>query len=80
MGAYIGEPELERPETDISELRAMVRRLPFESAMLHVAVLLCRLGPRRNDPPRQPARQAVLASRPELLAAYEQILRANPIE
>jgi hypothetical protein len=78
MGVFISEAELGRPEADLAALRSMVGRLPFESAMLHVAVLLCRLGPRLNDPPRQwdLARQ-FYASRPELLAAYERVLRAD---
>jgi hypothetical protein len=79
VGAYISEAELERPETSLSELRAMVRSLPFESAMLHVAVLLCRLGPRWNDPPRHRRLAGQLfGSRPELLAAYDQVLAGEP--
>jgi hypothetical protein len=53
MGVFIAEPELGRGETDTSTLRSIVRRLPFESAILHVALLLCRLGSRLNDPGRQ---------------------------
>lgn len=79
MGVFIAEPELGLAETDMAALRAMVRRLPFESAILEVAVLLCRLGQRLNDPPRQwDLAKQFYASRPDLLAAYERVLRSNP--
>ena len=79
MGVFIGGAELGQPEPDLSALRSMVGRLPFESAMLHVAVLLCRLGPRLDDPPRQrELAKQFYASRPQLLAAYERVLAANP--
>jgi hypothetical protein len=78
MGVFISEAELGRPEADLPALRLMVGRLPFEPAMLHVAVLLCRLGPRLNDPPRQwELAKQFYAPRPELLAAYERVLRAD---
>src|SRR5262249_26341722 len=53
MGVFIAEPELGRRETDMSTLRSIVRRLPFESAILHVVLVLCRLGSRLNDPRRK---------------------------
>lgn len=78
MGVFISEAELGLPEADLAALRPMVGRLPFESAMLHVAVLLCRLGPRLNDPSTQwQLATQFYASRPELLAAYERVLRAD---
>src|ERR1035438_641187 len=78
MGVFIGEAELGLPEQDLAALRSMVGRLPFESAVVHVAVLLCRLGPRLNDPPRQwELAKQFYASRPELLAAYERVLKGN---
>jgi len=79
MGVFIAEPELGRRETDMSTLRSIVRRLPFESAILHVAVVLCRLGSRLNDPHRQwEIAKQFYASQPELLADYEQILTSHP--
>ena len=79
MGVFIGGAELGQPEPDLSALRSMVGRLPFESAMLHVAVLLCRLGPRLDDPPRQrELAKQFYASRPELLVAYERVLASQP--
>jgi hypothetical protein len=79
MGVFIGGAELGQPEPDLSALRSMAGRLPFESAMLHVAVLLCRLGPRLDDPPRQrELAKQFYASRPELLVAYERVLASNP--
>lgn len=43
MGVFIAEPELGRRETDMSTLRSMVRRLPFESAILYVAAASARV-------------------------------------
>jgi hypothetical protein len=75
MGVFIAEPELGRPETDLTALRSMVRRLPFEPAISKVALLLCRLGPRLTDPPRQwELAKHFYASQPELLAGYERVL------
>ncbi len=79
MGVFIAEPELGRSETDMSTLRSIVRRLPFESAMLYVALVLCRLGSRLNDPRRQwELAKQFYGSQPELLADYERILAVNP--
>jgi len=79
MGVFIAEPELGRRETDMSTLRSIVRRLPFESAILHVALVLCRLGSRLNDPRRQwELAKQFYASQPELLADYERILTSHP--
>lgn len=79
MGVFIAEPELGRRETDMSTLRSMVRRLPFESAILYVALVLCRLGSRLNDPRRQwELAKQFYASQPVLLADYERILTSHP--
>jgi hypothetical protein len=79
MGVFIAEPELGRQETSLTTLRSMVGRLPFEPAIFWVALLLCRLGSRLNDPPRQwELAQQFYASQPELLAAYERVLRSHP--
>ena len=79
MGVFIAEPELGRRETDMSTLLSIVRRLPFESAILHVALVLCRLGSRLNDPRGQwELAKQFYASQPELLADYERILTSHP--
>jgi hypothetical protein len=79
MGVFIGEAELGRAETSLRDLRRMVGRLPFESPMLYVAVLAARLGPRLNDPAGQwELAEQFYASRGDLLAAYGEVLRANP--
>jgi hypothetical protein len=79
MGVFIGEAELGRTETSLADLRSMVGRLPFEGAMLYIALLVARLGPRLNHSAAhwELARQ-FYASRDGLLAAYAQVLREHP--
>lgn len=79
IGVLIAEPELGRSETDLPTLRSIVGELPFEPATLYVALLLCRLGSRLNNPHRQwQLAKQFYASQPGLLADYERILRSHP--
>jgi hypothetical protein len=79
MGAFIGEAELGRTETSLADLRSMVGRLPFEAVVLHLALLLARVGPRLNDPAAQwELAKQFYASRDELLTAYQAVLREQP--
>jgi hypothetical protein len=76
---FIAEPELGLAETTLEQLREMAAQLPFEAAMLNLAVLQARVEPVLNDPIGhwEVARQ-FYSSRPGLLKRYERVRRRYP--
>jgi hypothetical protein len=76
---FIAEPELGRPETTLAELRHLATSLPFEAAMLSVALLNVRLEPVLNDPVGQwRLAQRFYEGDDELLRDYGRVLAAHP--
>lgn len=79
MGVFIAEPELGRPSTTLPTLRKLAAQLPFEPAMLHVAILTAQLEPVLDDPAGQwHLGKLFFGDRPDLLSAYVDVLRQHP--
>jgi hypothetical protein len=79
MSVFIAEPELGLPATTLPQLRKLAESLPFERAMLDVAVLNARLHPVINDPAKQwQLAQEFYGTRPDLLRRYRELLRQRP--
>jgi hypothetical protein len=76
---FIAEPELGLPETTLAQLQTLAAELPFEAAMLNVALLQARIEPVLNNPAGHwQVAQAFYADRPERLERYQRILRVRP--
>lgn len=80
MSVFIDEQALGLPETTLAGLRELVQTLPFEPAMLNLALLNLRAERVLNDP----AGQWTLArwfyeSWPELLSRYTRVLQRSPV-
>jgi hypothetical protein len=79
MGVFIGEAELERPETNLDALRGLAGALPFEPAMFHVALLNVRNETALEEPGRQwPLAKSFFNGQDDLLASYERVLKVAP--
>ena len=79
IAVFIAEDELGRPETTIRDLRSIVGRLPFEGAMLYIALLVARLEPRLNNAAAQwELAKQFYEGRDDLLPAYAGILARHP--
>lgn len=79
MSVFIDEPTLGLPETTLTDLRTLVRTLPFESAMLSLALLNLRAERVLNDPAGQwDLARWFYESWPDLLARYEQVRQRSP--
>jgi hypothetical protein len=76
---FIAEPELGFPESTLPQLERVVSELPFEAAMLHVALLQGRLERVLADPAGHwKLARWFYEDRPALLERYERVLRAEP--
>ncbi len=74
MAVFIDEVELGMAETTLEQLRGLARGLPFESAMLNLALLNLRVEPVLNDPDGQWELACwFYASWPDLLARYQRV-------
>ncbi len=79
MSVFIAEPDLNLPTTTLAQLRALAELLPFEAAMLAVALLNVRVEPVLNDPAGQwTLAQEFYAGQPDLLARYERVRESAP--
>lgn len=79
MSVLIDEQTLGLPQTTLAGLRELVRELPFESAMLSLALLNLRAERVLNDPAGQWALvRWFYESWPELLGRYERVLQSAP--
>ncbi|MGA9876886.1 MAG: hypothetical protein WBQ21_13880 [Solirubrobacteraceae bacterium] len=76
---FITESDLDLPESTLRQLRAIARRLPFEAAMLDVALLQARIEPVLDDPlGHWRVAQRFYAGRTGLLDRYGRVLRRRP--
>ena len=79
MSVFIEEQALGLRETTLAELRELVRTLPFESAMLSLALLNLRVERVLNDPAGQWAlARWFYESWPDLLSRYTRVLQRSP--
>lgn len=79
MHVYLSEGELELPETTLASLRRLVVKLPFEGAMLELALLQGRLEPIRDDAAGQwKLARSFFGEEPELLARYARARQQRP--
>ncbi len=79
MSVFIDERALGLPETTLADLRALVRTLPFESAMLSLALLNLRAERVLTDPEGQwDLARWFYESWPDVLARYEQVRQGSP--
>ena len=79
MSVFIDERALGLPETRLAGLRALVRTLPFESAMLNLALLNLRAERVLDDPAGQwDLARWFYESWPDLLARYDQVRQQSP--
>jgi hypothetical protein len=79
MLLFVAEPELGLPETDLAALRALAAQLPFEPAMMQVALLEMYVEPILADPAGHwQIAQQFYAGRPGLLARYRRVLTDHP--
>ncbi len=79
MSVFIDERALGLPETRLTGLRALVRLLPFESAMLSLALLSLRAERVLTDPVGQwDLARWFYEGWPDLLARYEQVRQHSP--
>jgi hypothetical protein len=76
---FIAEPELGLPESTLSQLKRVASEIPFEAAMLNVALLQGRLERVLADPAghRKLARW-FYEDRPALLGRYQRVLSVEP--
>ena len=76
---FIAEPELGFPELTLPQLERVASELPFEAAMLNVALLQGRLERVLADPAGQwKLARWFYEDRPALLERYERVLRVEP--
>jgi len=79
MSVFIDERALGMPETRLAGLRALVQTLPFEAAMLNLALLNLRAERVLTDPAGQwDLARWFYESWPDLLARYEQVWQHSP--
>jgi hypothetical protein len=79
MSVFIDERALGLKETTLADLRALVRKLPFESAMLSLALVNLRAERVLNDAAGQwELARWFYEGRPDLLARYEQVRQRSP--
>lgn len=79
MLVFVSEQDLGLPETTLPQLEDIVAGLPFEAAMLNVAVLQARIEPVLTDAAGQRAVASdFYANRNDLLARFDAVLRNDP--